>query len=90
MDGPFGEHIHPAFLAIHHHEAIREGKQGIVLGTLNVQARMELGATLANDDAAGRDKFPGVGFDSAMLGVRIASVARRTLPLFMCHVPYSL
>ena len=44
--------------------AVGEGEQGVVSATTDVFARVELGAALTHDDAAGCYKFAAVSFDA--------------------------
>ena len=46
---------------------------------------MELGAALANDDAAGATGFATVSLDATILGVAIATVPGRALTFLMSH-----
>src|SRR3954468_3153928 len=42
------------FAALELHLAILEGKEGVVMADTHVESRLKLGATLADDDRAGR------------------------------------
>src|SRR5262245_15585220 len=87
---PFAEHVHAPALAVEHYKAVHQCKQRVVLGPLDVQARVELRAALPDDNAPRGDVFARVGFDASALGIRIATVPRRALTFFMCHVDLSL
>src|SRR5690606_37550670 len=67
------------------HAAFGQREQGEVLAQANVLASVELGAELANDDAARRHQLAAKALHATTLTVRIATVAARTLTLLMCH-----
>src|SRR5258708_8240821 len=46
---------------------------------------MELGATLAHDDRAGRDQFTTESLHAEHFGLGIAPVSRRAAAFFLCH-----
>ena len=72
------------------HGAIGEGEQRVILAHADVVARVEVGATLANDDVAGHDGFAAKLLHAEVLRVRIATVARLDAP-FLCamiHGPF--
>ena len=54
-----GNHVDDLAVTTHAelHTAVLEGEQGVVLAHADVLARVELGATLTNDDVAGHDGF---------------------------------
>src|SRR5690606_27897590 len=72
------------------HLAVGQREQGVVAAKADVDARMELGATLADDDVAGLDGLATIDLDAQHLRVGIATVARGTYAFFMCHGDLSL
>src|SRR5688572_5936272 len=66
--------------------AVLEREDRVVAAEADVEAGLELGAALADDDRAGADRLAAVRLDAAVLGVAVAAVLRRALTLFMCHV----
>ena len=67
------------FAALEFDAAVGEGEEGVVTADADVEAGLELGAALADDDGAGGDDLPAVGFDAAVLRVAVAAVAGRSL-----------
>src|ERR1051325_3594134 len=79
-------HAQPAravVLELHH--AVGEGEEGVVLGQADILARLPLGAVLAQDDRAPADGLPAEALHPEALGVTVAPVAARPLPLLVCH-----
>eukprot|EP00825_Cyclidium_porcatum_P021971 TRINITY_DN24326_c0_g1_i3.p2 TRINITY_DN24326_c0_g1~~TRINITY_DN24326_c0_g1_i3.p2 ORF type:complete len:162 (+),score=21.50 TRINITY_DN24326_c0_g1_i3:36-521(+) len=54
--------------------SILEGKQGVIAADADIEAGIELGATLAKDDRAGRHDLPAVSLHAPVLGIAIAAV----------------
>ena len=52
-------------------------EEGVVAAHAHVRARVELGATLANQDGAAGDDFPGEPLDAEALRVGVAPVFSR-------------
>src|ERR1700750_2778017 len=65
--------------------AFAKGKQGMVLAHADAFARIELGAALANDHVAAGDLLAAEQLDAQHFRIRVATVARRTACLFVCH-----
>src|SRR6478672_4894281 len=65
--------------------AVDQREQGVVAAKADAHARMELGATLADDDVAGFDRLATIDLHAEVLRVGVATVARGTYALFMCH-----
>jgi len=65
--------------------AVDQREQRVVLADADIQARMNGGAALANDDAAGADHFAAVDLHAKALCLGVATVARTAACLFMCH-----
>src|SRR6185295_18007442 len=61
----------------------------MVLSHSDVDSRMEPGAALADDDAAGIDELAGVRLDAQALRFRVAAVARTAACFFVCHGGYA-
>src|SRR3954470_21364422 len=59
------------------HRAGDEGEQRVVLAAADAQARVEVGAALADDDLAGLDDLAAESLDAQSLGVGVAAVAGR-------------
>ena len=55
---------------------VLEREQGVILAAADVFARVELGAALADEDAAGGDDLAAVGLDAEVLGVAVPPVSR--------------
>src|SRR5262249_8529720 len=62
------------------------GEQGVVAAASDVDARVELGATLADQDLAGLDDLAAEPLDPQPLSGGIATVARAGSALFVCHI----
>ena len=63
--------------------AADKGKQRIVRTTPDIFARMNVCASLANENVASQDKLTVGAFDTQSLGLGITSVTSRTNTLFM-------
>lgn len=77
--------MYPAASSKSNH-TVRQCKESVVLTHTNVIPRMKFGATLANDNVAGSYRLTTVLFHATILSVGVATVARSTLPLLMCHL----
>src|ERR1700712_940975 len=64
----------------------RQREQGVVATTADVDAGVEVGAALADDDLAGLDDLTAEALDAEVLRVRVATVAGGRCALFVCHV----
>ena len=65
--------------------ACTQGEEGVILATTNAVARMEVSATLANDNLACVHKLTAVALNAQSLSVRVAAVTGGTKALLMCH-----
>ena len=72
-------------MSLERHDSISLGKQCIVTTTPDVPTRMEMCATLTDDDAAGTDPFATVPLDSESFGVAVSAVSAGSYTLLMCH-----
>ena len=67
---------------------VRECEQRVVLADAHVLARVEVGATLANQNVASHDGFAAELLHTEVLEIRIATVARAGSALLMCHFSF--
>lgn len=69
-------HAHPLAVASRFelHLAADHGVQGVVVAHAHAGAGVELGAALANDDAASLDDFARIALHAEALGIAIATV----------------
>lgn len=65
--------------------ALAQCEQRIVLTTTNVLARMNTGATLANEDYARADLLTSETFATKTLRLRITTITDGTLTFLVCH-----
>src|SRR5438874_6594302 len=65
--------------------AVAKGEKGMVLAHADAFARIEFGAALTHDHVAAGDLLAAEQLDAQHLGVGVATVARRTACLFVCH-----
>jgi len=78
-------------MSLESHDSISRGKQRMVTTTTDVPTRMEMRATLTDDDAAGTDPFATEALDSEVLRVAVSAVSARSYTLLMCHgCPWAL
>src|SRR4051794_3996600 len=68
------------------HRTRDEREQRVVLTPADAETRVEVGATLADDDLAGLDDLATEALDAQALGVGVAAVAGRRSALLVCHV----
>src|SRR5437762_1176922 len=78
-----GAHVNLAALELH--SAVLERENRVIAAQPDIEARLEFGAPLADDDRAGEHLLPAVGFHAAVLGVAVAPVPGRALTFLMCH-----
>src|SRR5690606_21485719 len=74
------------------HAAVGRGKQRVVTAHTHVRARVELGATLAHDDRAGRHQFtnsPPKAFTPSILGLESRPFRVEPPPFFCAISNYS-
>src|SRR5215470_4125840 len=74
-------------LALETNVAVGGGEQRVVRAEADIDARLEAGAALAHDDAAGRHELPAEALDAQPLRVRIPSVARAADAFLVSHGP---
>src|SRR5258707_2428426 len=87
-----GDDVH-ALAATHeveHHHAIHRRKQSIVLAGVHVQARLDPGSALTNQNISGQHKLTCITLDTQTLRIRIAPVAAGAATFFMSHFYLSL
>ena len=63
-----------------------QGEQCVVAATANAGARVEVRATLADDDLACGNYLTTEALDAEVLGVGVTTVASGTRAFFMCHL----
>src|SRR5690554_802240 len=63
----------------------REGEQRVVAATADVDARVEVGSALADEDFARADDLGAEALHAAALRVGIATVTSGRCALFVCH-----
>src|SRR2546421_11437473 len=63
-----------------------EREQRVVAATADVDAGVEVSATLANDDLAGADDLAAEALDAETLGVGVATVTGGRCTLLVCHL----
>ena len=64
-------------------------EQGIISTDLDVQARFDLGAALADEDVSGENGLTSKFFYTQPLCIAVATVSAGTTTFFMCHFLYS-
>ena len=62
-----------------------QGEQRVVSAFADVGARLERSAALTNENVASNDFLTAIFLDAASLRIAVATVASRTLSLFVCH-----
>src|SRR5665213_3646119 len=72
LGGLLGSHMD--FAALEFDDAVFQGEDRVVATEADVEAGVELGSALADDDGAGGDGLSAVGFDAAVLRVAVAAV----------------
>src|SRR6478609_7970998 len=60
-------------------------EQGVVAATPDIDAGVEVGAALADQDLAGLDDLTAEPLDAESLSIRVATVARAGSALLVCH-----
>src|SRR5690348_7069908 len=65
--------------------AVHQREQRVVAAQADARARMELGAALAHDDVAGRNRLAAIELHAQVFRVGIAAVARGTYAFLVCH-----
>src|ERR1700723_2031584 len=71
------------------HAARDLGEERVVRADAHVDARLDLGAALANDDGSAGNELTGEGLYAQPLCIGIASVCGAASTLLMCHCPIS-
>src|SRR5262245_59918922 len=74
-----------ASLVMETHHARDLGEKRVVLAAADVDAGKELGPALAHEDRPAGDILAAERLQAEALGVRVAAVAGRALPFFVCH-----
>src|SRR5450756_1544774 len=67
------------------HRTWSQREQRVIAAAADVQARVEVGAALANDDLAGRHDLTTEALHAETLSVRVTTVARGARALLVCH-----
>src|SRR5262249_14647012 len=83
-----GHDVYALALAVERDNAVGQCEQGVVLAAADVVAGEVARAALADDDAAGENRFAPVHLDAEALAVRLAAVADGALSLLMSHVSF--
>ena len=69
------------------HSAIAQSKEREIAAAADVFTGVELSAALADDDAAGGDKFACIGFHAEHFRLTVTTVTAAGLTFLMCHFP---
>ena len=83
--GGWHGNIHAAAFAVEEHLAINQCKKRVVAAHADANARMHLGAALADDDVAGDDRLTAKFFHAEAFAAGIATVFDGALSFFMGH-----
>ena len=67
------------------HDAIDERIQCVVASSADIQAGMDLGTPLANDDGPGSNNLPGVPLHTKPLRITVPTILRTSNTLLVCH-----
>lgn len=78
-------HVYAAAFLVEKHAAIDECEERVVLAATDAQARMDLGATLADNDVSSDHGLAAEFFHAEALAAGIATVLDGTLSFFMGH-----
>src|SRR5665213_2494130 len=78
------------FAALELDGAFLEGEQRVISADADVEAGVELGAALADDDRAGGHELPAIRLHPAILRIAVSPVLRAALTLLMCHMSPSV
>ena len=62
------------FAALEFYVAVFEREDGVIAAYADIEAGVELRSALTDDDGAGGDELPAVGFDASVLRVAVATV----------------
>src|SRR6266478_3333397 len=84
----FRDDVDAFALSVKEDDAVGQCEQRVVLAAADVAAGVEVGAALANDDAAAPNALAAVELDAQALAVRLAAVADRALTFLMSHVSF--
>ena len=82
--------VHPAAALVERHFAVDEREQSPIAARADVVARYELGAALADDDAARADDLSAEGFHAQAFADAVAAVADASLTFLMCDKATSI
>jgi hypothetical protein len=83
--GGRGNDVDAATFTVKPHLAILQREQGPITTGAHIVARDELGAALADEDAAGGDQFTAKSFHTQPFADAVASVAAAALTFLVCH-----
>src|SRR5262249_19511862 len=83
--GSFSHNIHAAAVLIKIHFAIDQREQGPTPACSHVLPANKLGAALANQNAAGSDKFPAKSLHAQPFADAITPISDASLTFLMCH-----
>lgn len=73
-----------------HDLTVGQREQRVVLAHADIDAGMELGAALADENVAGQNGFTAIALDAQTLGMGIATVFGAAYAFFRCHFLISL
>ena len=79
------DNVNAAAAAIELHQAVDQGKEGVVAPLAHALAGVKLGADLPHQNMAGADRLAAKPLHAAALAIRITSVTAGTLSFFVCH-----
>ena len=82
---PHRDNVDPFAAFVEGDLAVHQGEQRPVSAGADIAAGHEFGAALADNDAAGADKFAAVGFYTEPFADTVASVANASLTFLMSH-----
>ncbi len=77
--------IHAATFLIEENATVNEGEESVISAATDAQARMDFGATLADDDVTSDDNLAAEFFHAEALAAGIATVLDGALSFFMGH-----
>src|SRR5690606_7922206 len=82
--------VDPTPFAVETDMAVDQGIQRVIVAAADIATGVELGANLADQDAASSDTLATEPLDAAALSVAVATVAAAALAFLMCHVSIKL
>ena len=72
------------------HTAVRQSEKSIIFADAYIRARMQMRASLANQNVAGQNELTVSTLGAKALGLGITTVLRATYTFFTCHKKYLL